>query len=56
MYYRDAQAVLLVFDLTSMESFQSLDSYKQIVLQYSPSALLVVVGNKLDKVSKRVCR
>ncbi|KAK6589818.1 Ras family SEC4 [Cryptosporidium xiaoi] len=48
-YFRSAMGVILVYDITSIESFESLDYWTGILDEYSRSDLVkVVVGNKLD--------
>ena len=49
VYYHNAMGGILVFDLTSRASFQSLDSWLDDFKNLAqPNALLVIVGNKLD--------
>lgn len=48
-YYRSADAILLVFDLTSPPSFNSLDSWMNDVRAYGQRGVeVMVVGNKAD--------
>lgn len=48
-YYRSAHAVVIVFDLTSHESFKSVESWVDEIKRYSPmSTQTVLVGNKSD--------
>ena len=48
-YYRSAHAVVIVFDLTSHESFKSVQSWVEEIKRYSPlSTQTVLVGNKSD--------
>ncbi|KAJ1724025.1 hypothetical protein LPJ53_001662 [Coemansia erecta] len=44
MYYRGANAVILVYDVTNEDSFKDIDSWVQVLL---------LVGNKLDLASER---
>eukprot|EP00835_Amoeboradix_gromovi_P001680 NODE_82_length_22708_cov_0.383476.p9 type:complete len:216 gc:universal NODE_82_length_22708_cov_0.383476:11303-10656(-) len=48
-YYRNAQGVLLVFDLSNKETFTSLDKWYKELQAYCPSVPIVVVGNKSDQ-------
>ncbi|XP_072040898.1 ras-related protein Rab-30-like [Amphiura filiformis] len=53
-YYHSADALVLVFDVTSKESFNSLPSWLKEVEQYaSPKVISVLVGNKIDLASDR---
>ena len=49
-YYRGAQAVIFVYDVTSEKSFRNLDGWVQEVEKFSTKANIVkmVVGNKID--------
>ncbi|KAI9323309.1 P-loop containing nucleoside triphosphate hydrolase protein [Dichotomocladium elegans] len=55
-YYRGAQGVILVYDVTKRESFDNLKMWWNEVETYTPSSEVVkmVVGNKVDKESSRV--
>lgn len=51
MLYRDADAVVLVFDLAHRQTFESLESWYQSVLEISPqNVILIIVGNKIDTI------
>ena len=53
-YIRTALGVFLVFDITDPESFMSMRSWYQLVMNESGSdPVLVVVGNKLDLEDER---
>lgn len=55
MLYRDAKAVILVFDVTCKRSFESLEKWHCSVMETAPSNVIeVVVGNKLDIGNKKV--
>ena len=49
-YSRDANAVILVFDLTSQKSFEDIESWLNELYKYTKkeSVLIFVVGNKTD--------
>ncbi len=48
-YYRGADVILLVFDISNKKSFTALTEWKQIVEGQQPDSKYVVVGNKLDR-------
>lgn len=48
-YYRGAAVAFLVYDITSRESFNNLDSWLRDARQYgSPDMMCFVIGNKCD--------
>ena len=54
MYYRAANAVLLVFDLTKYETFTYIKSVLvEFNRHFDQNVVLVLVGNKLDLVNER---
>jgi len=49
MYYKDAQAALLVYDVTDRHSFEELQFWiNELQKNGPPNMLKVVVGNKID--------
>ncbi len=48
-YYRRAQGVVLVYDTTSKSSFEALPDWMGDVKTNVPDAVVVVAGNKCDK-------
>lgn len=50
VYYRDAVGAILVFDLTSYESFTNLDSWLSEFMENTntQNPIILLVGNKLD--------
>ena len=49
MYYKNAAAVCMVYDVTKEDSFDSLQRWMREVDEHRPdNALVVVVGNKCD--------
>ena len=49
VYYRDALIVIIVFDLTDQNSFESLSNWRQETSDFvSAEATVVLVGNKAD--------
>jgi len=54
MYYRGAQAAIIVYDVTSMESFQRAQTWvKELQRQGNPNIVIAFAGNKLDLESNR---
>ena len=52
-YYKDADAVALVYDITSMKSFQALPYWLDEVRRHSPANCLIsIVGNKSDCIER----
>jgi small GTP-binding protein len=55
MYYRNAQVIVMVFDLTSTQSFQSLqDWHSDLEGKSDNDVQIFVVGNKADLAGERV--
>ncbi|UXI18202.1 CDC42 small effector protein 2 [Sarcoptes scabiei] len=52
-YYKFSEAALLVFDFTSLESFNSLSHHLLEVLSMAENAKIFLVGNKLDLTQQR---
>ncbi|KAI8983728.1 P-loop containing nucleoside triphosphate hydrolase protein [Pilobolus umbonatus] len=55
-YYRGAQGVILVYDVSNRETFDALNTWWNEVNTYcsSPDVVKMIVGNKVDKESSRV--
>jgi small GTP-binding protein len=54
VFYREAIAAILVFDLTSYASFQDLDSWLQeFIANAKPNPSVVLCGNKVDLADAR---
>lgn len=54
MYYRGAQAALIVYDLTSRDSFVKAQNWvRELQRQASANIVIALVGNKLDLASRR---
>ena len=54
MYYRNANAALLIFDLTNYDSFINVKSWvSELKRNIEEAIILVVVGNKSDRVEER---
>jgi len=54
MYYRGAQAAIVVYDITSTESFDKAKSWvKELQRQGNPNIVISLCGNKIDLEIKR---
>ncbi|ORX48521.1 ras-like GTP-binding protein RYL2 [Hesseltinella vesiculosa] len=54
LYYRGSQAALLVYDITSKESFQELHSWvEELKRNMNEELIMVVIGNKSDLAPRR---
>ena len=54
MYYRGAQAAVVVYDITSIESFERAQSWiRELQRQGNPNIVLALAGNKLDRAEAR---
>ena len=55
MYYRGAQAAIVVYDVTNQDTFARAKSWvKELQRQASPSIVIALAGNKADMASKRM--
>ena len=53
-YYRDADGILLVYDITKRESFDNIIMWKNDIKNNAPKdAVLFLVGNKTDNIKER---
>ena len=59
-YYRNADGIVLVFDITKRESFEGLDNWISEVKQYCEHGIekikMVLIGNKVDRFHQRKVR
>ncbi|XP_054899202.1 ras-related protein Rab-5C-like [Poeciliopsis prolifica] len=54
MYYRGAQAAVVVFDITNIETFERAKNWvKELQRQASPNIVIALAGNKADIADKR---
>jgi Ras-related protein Rab-5C len=53
MYYRNADAAVLVYDITDSESFEALQSWYQELQKNVPDCIIFLAGNKSDLKDKR---
>ncbi|XP_043491160.1 ras-related protein Rab-5B isoform X1 [Polistes fuscatus] len=55
MYYRGAQAAIVVYDITNQDTFVRAQTWvKELQRQASPSIVIALAGNKADLTNKRV--
>lgn len=55
MYYRGAQAAIVVYDVTNADTFTRAKNWvKELFRQASPTIVIALAGNKADLSSKRV--
>ncbi|XP_029462047.1 ras-related protein Rab-5B-like isoform X2 [Rhinatrema bivittatum] len=55
MYYRGAQAAIVVFDITKPETFDRAKAWvKELQRQASPNIVIALAGNKADLAEKRM--
>ncbi|WFD20643.1 Vacuolar protein sorting-associated protein 21 [Malassezia caprae] len=53
MYYRNAQASVVVYDVTKVASFEKAQSWvKELQRQANPNIVIALVGNKVDLISE----
>jgi small GTP-binding protein len=52
-YARNARAALIVFDLSSQDSFMKVDSWLEFLYAENPDVPIIVFGNKNDLVDQR---
>jgi small GTP-binding protein len=52
-YYRNCSGIIIVYDVTSEDSFIKVSDWIQEVRRYVPTVPLIVVGNKCDLEDKR---
>ena len=53
-YYRGSAAALLVYDITSKKSFESIQNWLRDCREHSdPNLVMTLVGNKCDLFNKR---
>ncbi|CCI40920.1 unnamed protein product [Albugo candida] len=59
-YYRGAQGIVLVYDVSRRETFESLDTWLREIEIYSPAGgrdvVKLLVGNKVDKQERSISR
>ena len=54
-YYKNAQGVVMVYDMTRRETFENIENWwKELKEQGDPSINMILVGNKADLLEERV--
>merc|ERR1712137_1138663 len=53
-FFRNASAMIFVYDITNEESFKNVEGHFQDGSRYTKQALRFLVGNKADLIKKRV--
>jgi small GTP-binding protein len=54
LYYRQASAAVIVYDVGDMKSFQICDYWVKTLKEHEPNCLLFLVGNKADREIREV--
>ena len=55
MYYRGASAAVVVYDITSMDSFEGAKRWvSELKSMHTPDIIIALAGNKIDQESRRV--
>ncbi|VDP24037.1 unnamed protein product [Soboliphyme baturini] len=55
MYYRGAQAAIVVYDITNQESFTKAKNWvRELQRQANPNIVIALAGNKADLANKRM--
>lgn len=52
-YVANAEAGILVFDVTRRETYENLENWHKEILDSAPTITLIIVGNKIDLVDSR---
>ena len=54
MYFQHSNFVLIVFDITSTDSFQSVRDWAELIQDKAPEdARIILIGNKVDLIAER---
>ena len=54
-YYKNSVCAMIVYDITSMETFQHIQNWIEDIRNQSPKTVLIIlIGNKIDLEDKRV--
>ncbi len=53
-FYRNANGVFLVYDITKEESFQNIRDWLRDIKEYNGDLKIIILGNKLDLIDQRV--
>jgi len=52
-YYKSAQAVIIVYDVTNSLSFQHIDEWLSVIEKHAKHVKKILLGNKVDLLSQR---
>jgi Ras-related protein Rab-1A len=56
-YYRGAQSVLVVYDVTNMETYKNVQQWLSEIDRYATDGVIkLVAGNRVDDVTQRIVR
>jgi Ras-related protein Rab-37 len=56
-YYRDANALLLLYDVTSYSSFENISAWLSEIKEFAHDGVIIMlIGNKIDKSQRVVSR
>ena len=56
-YYRDAQALLLLYDVTNQSSFDNIRAWLSEIRQYAEEdVVIMLLGNKVDKATRVISK
>ena len=56
-YYRDAQALLLLYDVTNQSSFDNIRAWLSEIRQYAEEdVVIMLLGNKVDKANRVITK
>jgi GTPase SAR1 family protein len=56
-YYRDAQALLLLYDVSNQTSFDNIRAWLSEIRQYAEEdVVIMLLGNKVDKATRVVTK
>ena len=53
MYYRNADAAIIVFDVTELQTFRNIKSWVEDIKEYTDLNTILLCGNKIDQIEER---
>ncbi|XP_071451649.1 ras-related protein Rab-18-B-like [Hetaerina americana] len=54
--YRDSHGVVIVYDVTDVDTFRRVENWLKEVRRIESKPVVIIVGNKIDQVNRRVPR
>ena len=54
-FYRGANGIVVVYDVTNKESYDRIDGWMKEALQYAQEPRTLLIGNKADLEPRQVC-